>query len=101
MSPLVIAAITGILQLIETVLLPNLNSAGTAAKIITLLEQVIPVIIQGAQSLVPIVKNIIASLRGSGVVTTDDLDRLDAAEALLDADFDAAADAATAQDAKG
>ncbi len=101
MSPLIIAAITGILQLIETVLLPNLNSAGTAAKIITVLEQVIPVIIQGAQSLVPIVKNIIASLRGSGVVTADDLDRLDAAEALLDADFDAAADAATKQDTQG
>jgi hypothetical protein len=101
MSPLVIAAITGILDLIETVLLPNLNSSGIAAKIITLLEQVVPVILQGAKSLVPIVKNIIASLRGSGVVTADDLDRLDAQEALLDADFDAAADSATAEDAKG
>ncbi len=101
MSPLVIAIITGILQLIETELLPNLNSAGTAAKIITLLEQVIPVVLQGAKSLVPIIKNIIASLRSNGAITPEQLDQLDAAEALLDADFDAAADAAEKQDQQG
>jgi hypothetical protein len=42
------------------------------------------------------IKNIIAALKTSGPVTTDQLDQLDAIEAKLDADFDAAAAAAGA-----
>ena len=99
MSPLVIAAITALLQVVQTVVLPNLNSAGTVAMVITAIEQLVPVILQGAQSVVPMVKNIIASLRSSGVVTTEDLDRLDTLEAQLDDAFDTAAGAAEAEDA--
>ncbi len=92
----IVTIITTILQIIDAVLLPNLGSASVAAKVITLLEQIIPVVLQEAEDLVPIVKRIIASLRGSGVVTPEQLDQLDAAEAKIDADFDTAAGNATA-----
>lgn len=101
MSPLVIAAITALLQLIQTVVLPNLNSTSVIAKVITTIEQLVPVILAGAQSLVPIVQNIIEALRGSGVITTEQLDQLDTLEAQLDDAFDAAADAAEKQDQQG
>ncbi len=91
----IVAIITTILQIIDEFLLPNLGSTSVAAKVITLLEQIIPVVIKEAQDLIPIIKNIIASLRGSGVVTPEQLDQLDAAEAKLDADFDTAAGNAT------
>ncbi len=101
MSPLVIAAITALLQIIQTVVLPNLNSASTIATVITAIEQLVPIVLQGAQSLVPFIKNIVASLRGNGEITTEQLDALDTLEAQLDAAFDAAADAAEKQDQQG
>ncbi len=83
-------------------LVPSLASGATAAtitKIITLLEQVIPLAIQVGEDLVGPIRNIIAMLQSSGLLTPAQLDALDVIEAKLDADFDAAAAAAAAADA--
>ena len=95
------AILTTILALVEE-LLPSLvsgSAATTIAKVIALLEQIIPVVIQEAQALEQPVRNIIAALQGSGALTADQLAALAAQEATLDAAFDAAASSATAADA--
>ena len=99
MSPLIVSAILGVLQLIEQVLLPNLSATSTVAKVITMLEAIVPVVIKEAQDLAQPVRNIILALRNNGAITAEQLDQLDALEAKLDADFDAAAEAAEAADA--
>lgn len=83
--------ITLILQLIEQFLLPNLSNAASIQKVIDALIQVVPLAIKEAKDVVPSIQNIIDALRGSGEVTTDQLDQLDTLEAQIDADFDAAA----------
>jgi hypothetical protein len=96
MDPTVL--VTQIIAFVEAEL-PNIMSAATAAtitRIIGILEQVISLGIQLAPTIVTAIKNIIAALKTSGPVTTDQLDQLDAIEAKLDADFDAAAAAAGA-----
>ena len=67
--------------------------------IINALTTLIPIIVKEAQDLAPIVKNVIAALRGNGSITTDQLDQLDAMEATLDAGFDASSTKADAEDA--
>ena len=94
----IVAIVTVVLQLIEQVVLPNISSASTVAKVIAILEQVLPIAIQTGEALVTPIKNIIDALKNSGPVTQDQLDQLDAFEAKIDADFDAAAAAATVQD---
>lgn len=73
-------------------------STGIIAQIIEALVTIIPVIVKEAKDLAPPVKNIIAALRGSEQITPEQLDQLDALELELDADFDDAADKATAED---
>lgn len=68
------------------------------APIITILEQAVPVAVKEYQDLKPIVKDIIATLKGNPAATVEQIDALDAMEAKLDADFDAAAAAAEAED---
>ena len=95
------ALITTILALIEE-FLPAITGGGAATttivKVVTALEQIVPLIIQEASDLAPMVQNIIAAVKGSGVLTADQIAALEAQEAALDAAFDAAADAATAAD---
>lgn len=93
--------IIGLLGLIEQIL-PSIVSGASAAtivKIIGILEQAIPLAIEVGEELVTPIRNIIAALRASGGLTTDQLDQLDTLEAKLDADFDAAAAADEAADA--
>lgn len=95
------AMIVQLLQFVAAIL-PQVLSGGaasTAANIIGILQQIIPIAISTEQALVQPIQNIIAALKASGAVTTDQLDALDTMEAQLDAAFDAVAAAATAADA--
>src|SRR5690242_14824884 len=92
------ALITSIIDLITSVLLPNLNSSSAIAKVINTLVQAVPIIIQEVKDMVGPVQNIIAALRSNSAITPEQLDQLDTLEAQLDANFDAAAAAAQAQD---
>lgn len=78
-------------------LVQNLTDNKTVDRIVSLLEQWIPVILKEAQDLIPIVTGIIASLRGSDVLTPDQINAIDALNAKVDADFDAAAAAFEAE----
>ena len=88
-----------------TALLPQLGVTGANAdligKIIAALVALIPTVIQEAKDLLPAVKNIIAALSANPATTADQLAALDALDAQVDAAFEAAAAAATAEDAQG
>lgn len=82
-------------------MLPKIISAASASEItgiIGIVEQAVPIAIQVGEDLAGPLRNIIATLKGSGVITADQLDTLDTQEAALDAAFDAAASAAQAAD---
>lgn len=65
--------------------------------VITILEAWLPTILAEFQQLVPLVKGIISTLQGSSILTAGQQASIDALNAQVDADFDAAA--ATAQGA--
>jgi len=71
--------------------LPLINSASAVAKVIQALTTLIPLIVKEAQDLVPEVKNIIAALKDNAAVTDDQWTQLEALDAQVDADFEAAA----------
>lgn len=91
------------LQIIQTILpllasiAPN-ASTSIVGQIISAVASIAPVAIQEAKDVLPSIKNIITALRSNGEVTKDQLDQLDAIEATIDSNFDAAAAAATAAD---
>lgn len=91
------AAIQALLSLLS--LIAPSATQQVIAGVITTLEAWVPVIIKEYQDLVPIVTNIIAALRANGEITPAMLDQLDAQEAIIDADFDAAEAKAEADDA--
>ena len=96
-----VSIVITVLGIIEQVI-PSLVSGGAAStitNIISMLEQAIPLAVQVGEDLVTPITNIIAALRATGGLTTDQLDQLDQTEAALDAAFDAAANAAQAADA--
>lgn len=66
------------------------GNASALGKIVQWLETLLPTIVQEVATVGPMVKDLIARLRGEAV-TPDDLAKLDAAEAQIDAAFDAAA----------
>ncbi len=68
------------------------------AKIIDALVTLVPIVVKEARDLAPMVKNIIAALRGNGEVSTEQLDQLDAMESQIDAAFDASDAKAQAED---
>ena len=75
------------------------GEASTITSIVNALIQLIPTLVQEYEDLVPIVKNIIASLSANPATTADQLATLKALDAQVDADFEAAATAAQAEDA--
>jgi hypothetical protein len=75
------------------------GEASTITSIINALIQLIPTLVKEYEDLVPIVKNIIASLSANPATTADQLATLQTLDAKVDADFEAAATAAQAQDA--
>ncbi len=75
-------------------LVGKITDSASVNNIITILEAWLPTIISEIQSLVPVVQGIIATLKGSDVLTADQIAAIDALNAQVDADFDAAAAAA-------
>ncbi len=95
MSP-VIQAVLLILQTVS----PALSNSQQVQGIITALVQIIPVLVKEFQDLVPMVKNIIAALSENPATTDQQLATLKELDAKVDADFEAAAQAAQAEDSQ-
>lgn len=74
------------------------GATGPVGSIITILAEAAPLAVKAAQDVAPMVKNIIAALKANGAVTPEQWAALDALEKQIDADFDAAANAAEAED---
>lgn len=92
------AILTAILSLL-TALGPSIGgSSAIITEVISALTTLIPVVIQEAQDLLPMVKSIIATLKGDSAATQAQLDALDALDKQVDDAFDAAAAAAQAED---
>ena len=91
------AILTTILALIEQ-LVPASTSAALIEKIIAVIIQLIPVIVQEYKDLLPIVQNIITALKSDPSTTAQQLATLEELEIQYDADFEAAAAAAQAED---
>ena len=94
------AILTTILALIQQ-LVPTSTSAALIEKIIAVLIQLIPVIVQEYKDLLPIVQNIITALKSDPSTSAQQLATLEELEVQYDADFEAAAAAALAEDAGG
>lgn len=90
--------IAALLTLLQSVAGTAANS-DTVSKIIAALIDLIPAIAQEVSDLLPIVKDIITTIRGASVITPDQLDQLDTLEKQIDDAFDAAAKAAQEEDA--
>lgn len=87
----------GLLQVIAQI-------AGTAASpqivlIIKILEDAIPVLIKEYQDVAPMIKNIITALKGNGAISPEQTVQLDGLNTKVDEEFEAAAQAALAEDA--
>lgn len=75
------------------------GSAPAVTEAIKVAVAVTPAIMTTYTDLKPIIGRIIVALKNDPTATDQQLSMLEAAEVLLDADFDAAADAALAEDA--
>jgi hypothetical protein len=75
------------------------GEVSTITSIINALITLVPTLVKEYNDLVPIVKNLITALSTNTVTTQDQLTTLQALDAQVDADFEAAATAAQAQDA--
>lgn len=91
------AIVTTLLALVQQ-LLPVITTSATVQNIVNALVAILPAIVQEAEDLVPVVKNIIAALSANPAATADQLATLQALDAQCDAAFDTAAAAAQAQD---
>ena len=92
------AVLTAILSLLTT-LGPSLGGSSVIiGQVIAALTTLIPAVIQEAKDLLPMVKSIIATLKGDSAATQAQLDALDALDKQVDDAFDAAAAAAQAED---
>lgn len=88
------AAVQALLALIEA-LLPQIGvNSAIVDTILKGLIQVLPIVVQEAEDLVPAVKNIIAALSANPATTADQLATLQALDKQADGDFEAAATAA-------
>ena len=77
---------------------PAVSTSSAIGNVIATLTALIPAIVKEANDLIPTVKNVIATLKGSDAITPEQLDALDAIEAKIDADYDAASAAAKTED---
>lgn len=83
-------AITALLAIIAQIA-PSLGAPAIVTSIITTLENLIPFLIKEIQDAGPLVQNIIDALKGNTSITPEQLAALDALEAKIDAEFEAAA----------
>jgi hypothetical protein len=92
-----LAALTASVVTLLTQMLPLIGGSSDAlASIIATLVNLIPAVVQEAESLVPEVKAIIAALASNPVATSTQLQTLATLDAQVDAAFEAAAAAAGA-----
>jgi redox-regulated HSP33 family molecular chaperone len=82
-----------------TQFLPLINSSSQVAKFIEMLIQILPAVEKLAEDLVQPIKNIINALSTNPATDADQLKALQDLDAAYDAAFEAAATAATAEDA--
>jgi hypothetical protein len=68
----------------------DLSSAGSIGAAVTLLEQIISAAVNEVETITPEIKAIIAQLQSNGAVTADQMTQLSALDAQVDAAFDAA-----------
>lgn len=85
----VLEAILALIQLA----LPALQASGAGgskvlSEVVQALVVFVPLVVQEAEDLVPMVRNIIAALRSSSGITTADLQALTMLDAECDASFD-------------
>lgn len=80
-------------------LVPAIGTATTIGKVISTIAQVAPVAIKEVQDVTPIIKNIISALSTNPATTAEQLRQLKELSAKVDAEFEAAAEAALAEDA--
>lgn len=78
---------------------PFLSGAGPIGAAISFLATILPPAVKLVQAEIPVVKSIIATLRGNKSITVDQMAQLDALDARCDAALDAAIDKAEAEDA--
>jgi hypothetical protein len=91
------AAITVLLALLAQIA-PGIGASSTLTQIIAALIQLLPVLIQEFQAVVPMVKNIIAALSSNANITPEQLAQLADLDKQCDDAFEAAAAAAAAED---
>jgi hypothetical protein len=92
-----LAALTASVVTLLTQMLPLIGGSSDAlASIVAALVNLIPAVIQEAESLVPEIKAIIAALASNPAATSIQLQTLAALDAQVDAAFEAAATAAGA-----
>ena len=77
---------------------PLLGAGSQIGKAVSLVAQIVPPLIQTAKDMIPVAKSAIAALRGNAEITPEQIAELDAIEAKIDADYDAASAAAKAED---
>lgn len=96
--PTILSAVQVLLSLVSTILPKvGVSPTGIVADIISGLQNIIPTLVAEAPVLLTQVQDLIASLRnGSTPLTVEQMDQLDAFEAILDAKFEADAVAAGA-----
>ena len=92
------SAIVSAFLMLLTQLLPLVSQGGAVGTVINVLLQIVPTLLQEAQDLAPLVKNIIAVLKNDPATTQDQFNQLDSLDQQIDAAFEAAANAATAAD---
>lgn len=90
----VVAALMGLLQVVA----PAVSGSGAVGKIVTTLTQLVPVLVDQYQDVLPSVKNIIESLRTHDDITDEQWDELDKIEQAIDDEFEKAAKAAEEED---
>lgn len=91
-------AISAVVALLAATV-PTMTSSVAVNAAVDAVVALAPVVVKTVPALVASVKGIIETLRGNSVVTQTQLDALDAAEATIDADYDAALKAAKDEDA--
>ena len=72
----------------------GLSDANAIASLIATLENIIAAGVEEIQAVAPMIKNIIAALKGNGAITADQMTQLEALDAATDQAFEAAATAA-------
>ncbi len=91
------AVISALLPLLSK-LVPLATGTGTVGTIVNTLVEVVPILVKEYQDVLPIVKNIIATLKGDGTITPEQWQALDTLDKQVDDMFDVTAVAAEAED---